>query len=189
MNQFLRRIFLGLLAIVPAAALAAALNINTATQAELETLPGIGESKAVAIIQYRTDHGAFKTVDELDNVPGIGESTLANLRPLVTVGDGKTTSGAAASTTPASTTPASTTPASTTLASTTPASTSGCMVNINTADSAALQTLPGIGESKAAAIIQYRTDHGKFATCDSLDDVSGIGPATVAALKDCCSVK
>lgn len=79
----------------------AAVNINTADQAELETLPGIGESKALAIIQYRTDNGGFKSVDELDNVSGIGPSTLASLRDLVTVGnpgDAKAAPAATAST-------------------------------------------------------------------------------------------
>jgi competence protein ComEA len=65
---------------------------------------------------------------------------------------------------------------------------SSCAVNINVADASGLQNLPGIGETKAAAIIQYRTDHGNFASCDALDDVSGIGPATIASLKDCCTV-
>ena len=64
-----------------------------------------------------------------------------------------------------------------------------CAVNINSADASALQTLPGIGESKAAAILQDRKDNGPFATCDDLDRVSGIGPSTVANLKACCVTK
>ena len=60
-------------------------NINTATQAELETLPGIGPVTAQAILQWRTDHGAFNAVDELMEVSGIGEATLAELSPYVTV--------------------------------------------------------------------------------------------------------
>ena len=62
-------------------------------------------------------------------------------------------------------------------------------MNINTADASALQNLPGIGASKAAAIVQHRTDNGAFASCDALDDVSGIGGATIANLRDCCTVK
>jgi competence protein ComEA len=57
------------------------ININTATQAELETLPGIGPAKAAAIIANRP----YASVDDLDRVPGIGPATIANLRPLVTV--------------------------------------------------------------------------------------------------------
>jgi competence protein ComEA len=60
-------------------------NVNTATAAELETLPGIGEVTAQAIIDYRTEHGPFTSVDELLDVTGIGDVTLENIRELVTV--------------------------------------------------------------------------------------------------------
>jgi competence protein ComEA len=63
----------------------ALVNINTATQAELETLPGIGPVTAQAILQWRSDNGAFGAVDELMEVSGIGEATLADLAPFVTV--------------------------------------------------------------------------------------------------------
>ncbi len=63
----------------------ALVNINTATQTELETLPGIGPVTAQAILQWRTDNGAFSAVDELMEVSGIGEATLADLAPFVTV--------------------------------------------------------------------------------------------------------
>ena len=64
----------------------AAVNVNTASSVVLQTLPGIGPKKAEAIIDYRTVHGAFKTVDDLILVKGIGPKTLEKLRPLVTVG-------------------------------------------------------------------------------------------------------
>ncbi len=60
-------------------------NLNTATRAELETLPGIGPTLAQRILDYRTTHGAFRSVDELRNVPGIGDARLAELRDRVTV--------------------------------------------------------------------------------------------------------
>lgn len=63
----------------------ALVNINTATQDQLETLPGIGPVTAQAILQWRTDNGAFSAVDELLEVSGIGEATLADLAPFVTV--------------------------------------------------------------------------------------------------------
>jgi comEA protein len=65
---------------------AALVNINTADEAKLTSLKGIGPAKAKAITQYRQEHGLFKTVDELKNVPGIGDKTLAALRPFITVG-------------------------------------------------------------------------------------------------------
>ena len=60
-------------------------NVNTATAAELEALPGVGEVIAQAIVDYRTQNGPFATVDELLDVSGIGDATLANIRDLVTV--------------------------------------------------------------------------------------------------------
>lgn len=55
-------------------------SLNQATAGELETLPGIGPSKAAAIIKYREEVGKFKSIDELTNVSGIGEKTLEKLR-------------------------------------------------------------------------------------------------------------
>jgi len=69
----------------PGSAVAGLVNLNTATLAELETLPGIGPVTAQAILDWRTEHGRFSRVDELVEVSGIGEKTLADLAPLVTV--------------------------------------------------------------------------------------------------------
>ncbi len=65
-------------------------NVNTATVDQLVLLPGIGESRANALIQARKQRGGFKTVDELLEVKGIGEAGLAKLRPHVAL-KGKTT--------------------------------------------------------------------------------------------------
>ena len=56
------------------------------------------------------------------------------------------------------------------------------LININTADSALLQTLPGIGPTYAGRIIDYRTAHGLFATTEDIEQVSGIGPSTYAKI-------
>ena len=61
------------------------LNINTATVEELETLPGIGERKAAAIVEYRGANGPFERVEDLVEVSGIGEGILASIRDLVVV--------------------------------------------------------------------------------------------------------
>jgi competence protein ComEA len=60
-------------------------NINSATQAQLEELPGVGPVTAEAILQWRTDHGPFTAVDELLEVSGIGDATLAEIAPFVTL--------------------------------------------------------------------------------------------------------
>lgn len=62
------------------------IDVNKATPAELELLPGIGPALAKRIIDYRTQHGAFQSVDELDKVKGIGPKVLERLRPLVVAG-------------------------------------------------------------------------------------------------------
>lgn len=64
----------------------AALNLNTATKDELVALSGIGPAKAQAILDYRTQHGAFKSVDELKDVKGIGARRFEKLKPELTIG-------------------------------------------------------------------------------------------------------
>lgn len=60
-------------------------NINTATAAELDTLPGIGPAIAQRIIDYRTEHGPFRTIADLQKVSGIGERRYEQLKDLVTI--------------------------------------------------------------------------------------------------------
>jgi competence protein ComEA len=60
-------------------------DLNTATLAELDTLPGVGPVLAQRILDWRTAHGQFASVDQLADVPGIGDSRMAQLRDLVRV--------------------------------------------------------------------------------------------------------
>jgi len=64
---------------------ASKLNINTATAQELKALPGIGPVIAQRIIEYRNEHGDFKSVEEIKNVPGIGEKRFEKIKDLITV--------------------------------------------------------------------------------------------------------
>jgi competence protein ComEA len=65
----------------------AAVDLNNASQAELESVKGIGPSKAKAIIEYRKKNGNFKTIDDLDNVPGFGKKTVDAVKKEVSVGN------------------------------------------------------------------------------------------------------
>lgn len=78
--------YLVLLAAMVAFPAFAAVNINTASQSELEMVRGVGPAKAKAIVQYREANGGFKSVDELDNVKGFGKATVEKLRSDLTVG-------------------------------------------------------------------------------------------------------
>ena len=62
------------------------IDINTADLYDLQRLPGIGEKRAQAILDYREEHGPFQTVDELDAVEGIGQGILDGLRDYAAVG-------------------------------------------------------------------------------------------------------
>lgn len=99
---------------------------------------------------------AMKLTDEMSiYVPKIGETTVS-LPPVVA--SPSTAAGSAAE--------------------------GAVLVNINTADETTLMTLPGIGPSKAAAIIAYREENGPFITIDALKDVTGIGDKTYEQLQD-----
>ena len=73
----------------PAPAASAPINLNTATQAQLESLPGIGAKAAQRILEYRQKNGSFKKIEDLMNVKGIGEKSFLKLKPLITVGGEK----------------------------------------------------------------------------------------------------
>ena len=67
----------------------AQVNLNSATMAQLQTLPGIGPATAQRIMDYREQTGSFKKIEELMNVRGIGEKTFLTLKPMIAVGPPK----------------------------------------------------------------------------------------------------
>jgi competence protein ComEA len=69
-----------------AAQATALVNLNTASAADLEKLPGVGAATATRIIEYRQKKGPFKKIEELMNVQGIGEKSFLKLKPQITVG-------------------------------------------------------------------------------------------------------
>lgn len=81
-----RLLFSVVLLLVLATSAFAKVNINTATVAELEALPGIGPAKAEEIVKYRTEKGNFKSADELKNVQGIGDKLYEKISGEIEVG-------------------------------------------------------------------------------------------------------
>ena len=72
------------------AAVTTPVNINTASVAQLEALPGIGARTAQLIIEHRQKNGGFKKIEELMNIKGIGEKSFLKLKPMITAGPEKT---------------------------------------------------------------------------------------------------
>ncbi|UOO88117.1 helix-hairpin-helix domain-containing protein [Vitreoscilla massiliensis] len=81
----MKHLFIALLALLLTSPVWAAININTATEAELQTLSGIGPSKAKAIVEYRKQNGNFKTTADIKNVKGIGDGIFNKISAEISV--------------------------------------------------------------------------------------------------------
>lgn len=92
----MKQLLLALVAWLASSVACAAINLNTATKDELVALPGIGPSKAQAILDYRNQHGPFRSVDEIRKVKGIGEKLFAQIKPELSIGPAKPGAGPAA---------------------------------------------------------------------------------------------
>ncbi|NOQ46752.1 MAG: competence protein ComE [Desulfobulbaceae bacterium] len=83
----MKKLYLSLfLLLFLATAAFAKVNINTADVTELQTINGIGQTKAEAIVKYRQEHGQFETTDDLTEVKGIGDKTVNKIKEEVTTG-------------------------------------------------------------------------------------------------------
>lgn len=82
----MKRLLLALALALCSGAALAAINLNTATKDELIALPGIGPAKAQAILDYRSAHGTFRSVEELKDVKGIGAKRFEKIKGELTVG-------------------------------------------------------------------------------------------------------
>ena len=151
--------------------ISAIIDLNKATTEELETLPGIGPSKARAIIEYR-EKMPFTKPEDIMNVPGIGQKTYEKMKDRIKV-EGKETNTQIVTANVGNTNTAINTNNG-----------QSVKININTADSETLQELPNIGPTKAQAIIEYRNQNGSFKSIDEIKNVKGIGDKTFEQLKD-----
>src|SRR4051812_40990840 len=86
----MKRLLLGLVLLLLSTLALAAVNINTATKAELDALPGIGPVKAQAILDYRAANGPFKSAEDIMKVKGIKEGEFAKIKDQISV-SGRTT--------------------------------------------------------------------------------------------------
>lgn len=84
-NKLLGAILLSVMLLTGTAYAMEKVNINTATKSELQTLNGVGEATAEAIIQYREENGMFKSVQDLVNVKGVGAKKIQKLSDRLTV--------------------------------------------------------------------------------------------------------
>ena len=137
-------------------------SINTANAADLQRVKGIGASKAQAILDYRNQIEAFKSLDELTRVKGIGPATIKNFREAGFCTRESTSTDDSQAQEPSEN------------------STDSNCTNINAANASDLERVKGIGPAKAQAILDYRKRSGAFQSLDELARVRGIGPATVA---------
>jgi competence protein ComEA len=135
-------------------------DLNTATKAQLQELPGVGPATADAIIAARP----FAKLDDLKNVQGIGDAKFNQLRGLVTV---------------------SRAPKSASVAATDPKVRTASKIDLNSADAATLATLPGVGPTVAQAIIAARP----LKSVEDLKQIKGIGDARFNEIRPLVTVR
>lgn len=140
---------------------------NTASEEELDRLPGIGASKARRLVEDRRARGPFANAAALARVPGLGPGSVKRLAPFLRF-DPRTAVSAPGALALAIPDPATELPAG--------------PLDLNAATAAELDSLPGIGPALAARIVGYRDQHGRFAEPEDLKKVSGIGDKKFAQL-------
>ena len=156
-----------------------ALDLNRATKAELRLIPGLGDALAQRIIDQRERNGPFKNVDELRRVSGIGPKTLERLRPRLFVTAESFVSMEDEESMPAS---SKAKPTQSKAITSKKAGELTAAINVNRADQAELQKLPGIGPKLSQRILDERAK-SPFKSIDELRRVPGIGPKTLEKLR------
>ena len=124
---------------------------NRATADEIARLPRVGPALAERIVEWRTAHGAFRSLADLDSVPGVGPALLREAAPYLRL-------------------PAAAAPAR-------PSAAKRAVLDLNRASAEELDALPGIGPVIARRVVEWRQEKGPFRSLDDLEQVPGIGPA------------
>ncbi|MFC1791103.1 ComEA family DNA-binding protein [Gemmatimonadota bacterium] len=158
---------------------------NRAGEVELDRLPGLGPKVALSVVSYRNENGGFSAPEDLLEVPGIGSATLDRIRPHLDFTRGipsglRRVSGRTGAVRDEGR-----------RTSTSPKLDGGASrertpdrVDLNRASSQELQTLTGIGPALARRILESRARDGPFRGPEDLLRVRGIGPATLARIRD-----
>lgn len=140
---------------------------NTADEAELDRLPGVGPALAREIVRNRLSEGPFRSLGDLERVPGLGSSKVERLAPYARLPAGAVTEAAKGDRG----------------GGISDSEKRGSRIDLNRATVLELQALPGIGPARARAIIRWREEHGRFRNFRDLSEVSGVGSATVRKLR------
>lgn len=180
-------------------------NLNTADTKTLETLPGVTPTLAKKIVAGRP----YQSLNDLKNVKGMSQAKINGLKNHVTFGttasakksrskeksatastEGATTSTKAAksSTEEESTAPLAATGSSSGTSRTSKKTGPSEPININTASLQELETLPGIGPTRAQAILDYRQQNGNFGSVEDIQKVKGIKEGEFSKIKDMIKV-
>ncbi|MBI3038202.1 helix-hairpin-helix domain-containing protein [bacterium] len=136
------------------------ININTATLAQLDSLPGVGKAFAEKLISYRKERGKFNDMSELSEMPGVSAKKLSAVSRFLCVNkEEETPTGAPKK------------------------------LNLNFASLEELDALPGVGKTLAEAIIETRRQKGSFQSLEDLEDVPGLSERTFKKFSDQVDVR
>lgn len=165
---------------------------NSADERELDRLPGVGPSLARAIVEYRERNGSFRRLADLERVPGLGSTKVLRLERHVTLPPGSSAVGETAGGSPGADRAGRSGPAGRAegaLAAGRRGAAPATPIDLNRASASELERLPGIGPTRARAIVRWREEHGGFGAVEDLLKVRGIGPATLERLRPLVAVR